>query len=71
MATLSSILGWRIPWIEEPGGLQFMGLERVRHNLATKEPKTIARNMKRACGAQANFPLWSILFPQGSSQWSI
>ena len=26
MATHSSILAWRIPWIEEPGGLQFMGL---------------------------------------------
>ena len=25
MATLSGILAWRIPWTEEPGGLQFMG----------------------------------------------
>ena len=31
MATHSSILVWRILWIEEPGGLQFMGLQRVRH----------------------------------------
>ena len=31
MATHSSILGWRIPWTEEPGGLQSMGLQRVRH----------------------------------------
>ena len=30
MATHSSILAWRIPWTEEPGGLQFMGLQRVR-----------------------------------------
>ena len=30
MATQSSILAWRIPWTEEPGGLQFMGLQRVR-----------------------------------------
>ena len=29
MATHSSILAWRIPWTEEPGGLQSMGLERV------------------------------------------
>ena len=29
MATHSSILGWRIPWREEPGGLQFMGSQRV------------------------------------------
>ena len=35
MATHSSILAWRIPWIEEPGGLQFMGSQRVRHNWAT------------------------------------
>ena len=32
MATNSSILGWRIPWTEEPGGLQSMGLQRTRHN---------------------------------------
>ena len=32
MATLSSILAWRIPWTEEPGGLQSMGLQRVGHN---------------------------------------
>ena len=28
----TSILAWRIPWIEEPGGLQSMGLQRVGHN---------------------------------------
>ena len=32
MATNSSILAWEIPWTEEPGGLQSMGLQRVRHN---------------------------------------
>ena len=31
MATHSNILAWRIPWREEPGGLQSMGLQRVRH----------------------------------------
>ena len=36
MATHSSILTWRIPWTEQPGGLQSMGLERVRHNRVTK-----------------------------------
>ena len=30
MATHSSILAWEIPWIEEPGGLQSMGSQRVR-----------------------------------------
>ena len=32
MATHSSILAWRIPWTEKPGGLQSMGLQRVRHD---------------------------------------
>ena len=32
MATHSSILAWRIPWTEEPGGLQFMGSQRVKHD---------------------------------------
>jgi len=32
MATHSSILTWRIPWMEEPGGLQSTGLQRVRHD---------------------------------------
>ena len=32
MATRSSILAWRIPWTEEPGGLQFIGLQRVGHD---------------------------------------
>ena len=32
MATHSSILAWRIPWTEEAGGLQSMGLQRVRHD---------------------------------------
>ena len=35
MATHSSILAWKIPWTEEPGGLQSMELQRVRHDLAT------------------------------------
>ena len=32
MATHSSILAWRIPWTEEPGGLQSLGLQRVGHD---------------------------------------
>ena len=32
MATHSSILAWRTPWTEDPGGLQSMGLQRVRHD---------------------------------------
>ena len=32
MATHSSILAWKIPWMEEPGRLQFMGSQRVGHD---------------------------------------
>ena len=35
MATHSSILAWKIPWTEEPGRLQFMGSQRVRHDWVT------------------------------------
>ena len=32
VATHSSVLAWRIPWTEEPSGLQSIGLQRVRHD---------------------------------------
>ena len=32
MATLSSTIAWKIPWMEEPGGLQPMGSQRVGHD---------------------------------------
>ena len=32
MATHSSILAWKVPWTEEPGGLQSMGSQRLRYN---------------------------------------
>ena len=35
VATHSSILAWRIPWTEEPGGLQSLGSQRVRHSWET------------------------------------
>ena len=36
MATHSSIFAWKMPWTEEPGKLQTMGLQRVGHGLATE-----------------------------------
>ena len=42
MATHYSILAWEIPRIEELGGLQSMGSQRVRHDLVTKQQQTIA-----------------------------
>ena len=40
MAGHSSILAWEIPGTEEPGGLQSMGLQRIRHNWATEHAHT-------------------------------
>ena len=45
----SSTLAWKIPWMEEPGGLQSMGSQRVRQNLATEQQ-------------QQPLPLWSYPF---------
>ena len=36
-ATHSSVLAWKIPWTEEPGGLQSIGSQRIGHDLATKQ----------------------------------
>ena len=51
MVTQSSILAWRIPWTEEPGGLQYMGLRRLGHNLMTKN------NRKR--GRSSHMKMWN------------
>ena len=40
MAAHSSVLTWRIPWTEEPGGLQSMGSQRVGHSQASKRVYT-------------------------------
>ena len=37
MATYSSILAWKIPWTDEPGGLDSMGSKKIRHDLGTKQ----------------------------------
>ena len=48
MATHSRILAWRIPWTEEPGGLQPKGSQRVGHDWVSKHPWT------HACAVGAN-----------------
>ena len=42
MAIHSSILAWRIPWTEEPGGLQSTGSQRVGHNWATSPSPSLS-----------------------------
>ena len=39
MAIHTSILAWRIPWTEEPGGLQLLGLQKVGYDLVTEHTK--------------------------------
>ena len=46
MGTHSSILTWRIPWTEEPGGLQSIGSQRVRHDRATSLSLSLEGNGK-------------------------
>ena len=42
MATHSSILAWEIPWTEEPGGLQSMKSQRVRHDLVFSSVQSLS-----------------------------
>ena len=44
MAAHSRILAWRIPWTEEPGGLQSIGSQRVGHDQASKHDKEPEKN---------------------------
>ena len=59
----SSILAWEISWTEEPGGLQFMGSQRVEHGLVTKREQ-----LSPAVGALREFlsisRLWENTFYQ-------
>ena len=41
MTTHSSVLAWKVPWTEEPGGLQSMGSQRAGHDLVTKQQQLV------------------------------
>ena len=57
MATHYSILAWEIPWTEEPGRLQSMGLQRVRHDLVTEQRQLIIYHHGLCfCNLQSAFP---------------
>ena len=47
MATHSSILAWKIPWMEEPGRLQSVGSQRVQHDRATSLLEIKAQSLER------------------------
>ena len=55
IATHSNILAWRIPWTEEPGGLQSMGSQRVRHDWATNKHFTFALIIKTKISTKVDF----------------
>ena len=54
MATHSSISAWEIQWTEEPGGLQFLGSQRVGHNRGTKQQQQHVR-LKRGETVESGF----------------
>ena len=62
MATHSGTLAWRIPWMEEPGGLQSLGSQRVSHDWGgLARTDTQEMHLSLACLAESYlWPLWSI-----------
>ena len=64
MASHSSILAWKIPWTEEPGRLQSMELQRVRHNWATSlfwYPNPIIIMLHNIPTSRTTSPIFSFL----------
>ena len=53
MATHSSVLPWKIPWTEKPGGLQFVGSKRVGHNCVTN-------SLEKKMASHSNILPWKI-----------
>ena len=58
MATHSNILAWGIPWTEEPGGAQSMGLQRVGHGRGMNT-FTFTKVVKYCCGDWGKSGDWS------------
>ena len=67
MANHSSILAWKVPWTEEPGGLQSMGSQRVGHSLILcregKMSATCSLFLLAAWGPLALLPVTLSLLP--------
>ena len=66
MTTHSSILAWRIPWTEEPGGLQSIGLQRIGHDRSdlAQHTRKAEREVKGETGS-------SLLTSQLASYFSV
>ena len=67
MAIHSSILAWRIPWMEEPGGLQSTGSQRVRHDWATSLSLSQLNGKLKKKICQSIILIWLIWFLETSS----
>ena len=57
MAIHSSVLAWEISWTEEPCGLQSMGSQRVRHNLATQRQQN---SLEKEMATHSSILAWEI-----------
>ena len=60
MTIHSSILVWRIPWTEEPGNLQSIGSQRVRHDWATKETEALLGSPCILCYTDRKTQYWDV-----------
>ena len=59
MAPHSSTPAWRIPWTEEPGGLQSMGSQRVRHDWATQQQQSLTDKRHPSCTDAMTLLIWA------------
>ena len=66
MAALSSILAWRIPWTEEPGGLQSMRSRRVGHDRVTQHSTAATR--KALYERSFLIPPYNLRFSKGQEE---
>ena len=69
MANHSSILAWRIPWTEEPGGLQSTGSQRIRHDWATNTFHFQRVDEWRPVRRQARGGPWIIRYSEPEEKW--
>ena len=60
MAPHSSTLAWEIPWMEEPGGLQSMGSQRVRHNWSDLAAAGAENSMEKEMATHSSVLAWRI-----------
>ena len=67
MATHFSILAWKIPWTEEPGGLQFIGSQRVRLKRLGKQAIQLNRSSLKGCALCRDYILLLVLNVLGKS----